>query len=254
MPKRKTDKSAPVLSFDRDPWKPIAPEAILLVAEKFEIQDRAAFAQTVHEWSCEYGWLRRVFRDVPSRADQRDIYRTLARDLDKAFQTLSSLGPTVKMKLSLSVGNREMDEDVRDAVAMMMRNESITKPGKPFEDSFDVDEFADDVGMLKSISEYLSNSIDRQLKDGAPSLSPDRNLDIEYLIAQIRTYFKAQFPNEPTGRNFDPAGLEGPAGQTPLNRHSEFTVECCRLIEPQISQSQIDSALAQLIHKERSQQ
>lgn len=253
MPRRKIDNSPALLAFDREPWKPISSEAVLRVANTFGIEDRDTFSKTVHDWSCNYGSLRKMFRDIPSRADQRDIYHDIAKKLEAASNALGALGPALKMKLSLSIGNRDMPEEVRNAVATMMRNESHSVPGKPFPSSYDVNLVRDEIDMIKSVSDFLATSIDQQLKQGAPSLSPERNMDIELLASSIRAYFKTTFPQEPTGRNFDPAGIEGPAGQTPLNRYSAFTVECVRLIEPEISQSRIQDSMAKIIQRENEE-
>ena len=252
MPRKKNDDSAPNLAFERTVWRPISPEAVMRVAQRYELGAPQEFEEAVYDWSCNYGRIRRMFRDIPSRADQRDIYKDLAGKLDLAFQALSNLGPTVKIKLSLCVDNDAAQEGVSDAVAMMMRNDAISKAGKPFPDSFDVDDVRDDIGMLKAVSEMLANSIERQLNEGATSLSPERNLDIQYLVSAVRRYFKAKFPEESTGQDFDPAGEHGPAGQTPLNLYTKFTVDCCALVEPTISKSLIRESMGELIARERS--
>lgn len=250
MPSPKNDKSQPNIVSERTPWQPIIDRDVQSIAERFEIGDGDEFANTIHTWSCNYATLRRAFRDIPSAADQRDILRDLASQLVGTLKALSRLGPAMKTKLDLAYAVRD-DQEVLDAIALTSTNQSYSKAGKLFPESYDVDDLIHDIEELQFIAEAVSKAIESHLALGGTSLPENRNLDVDTLVASIREFFRSRFPGDQLGRNFDPSGLQGPAGQTPMNRYCEFTVECCRIIDPKITLSKLQGSMSRVINREQ---
>lgn len=250
MPRKKTDDSFPRLAFDRRPWKPINKDRLRSLASQFEIADEIEFANQVHDWSCNYRSAREMFRDLPSLPDQRDMYLDVANKLDAAGEAFKNLGPATLAKLSYAADSYDSEENALSAIAMMQHNQSWEKVGMMFPDSFDIIAWQSDMMKLRDAASTLHRRIATGLRNDDPIVMDYKTLDIETLVSQIRKYFRHEFPAEPLGRSFDPNGEHGPAGQTPTNTYSDFTLECARLVDPTLSNHAIQEAMSVVIRKE----